>query len=108
MEDILKKVLYTGVGLVTLTAEKLQEAVDELVDKNKMSQEEGKKVVEDFQEKTNSYKDDLEEKLKGFAQDLRDAFNFPSKSDWKQLTERIEAIEAKLEQSGAKEQKSEE
>ena len=100
MEDIIKKVLYTGVGLVTLTAEKLQEAVDDLVDKNKMSEEEGKKVVDDFQEKTNSYKEDLEDKFKGFAQDIRDAFDFPSKKDWTQLLERVEAIEEKL---GAKE-----
>jgi len=96
MEDIIKKVLYTGVGLVTLTAEKLQETIDELVEKNKMSEEEGQKVVDDFQQQTASRKDELEERLRKFAQNLNDALTFPTKSEWKNLMERVEAIEAKL------------
>jgi polyhydroxyalkanoate synthesis regulator phasin len=46
MEDSFKKFLYTGVGLVAMTAEKIQKSVDKLIHDGKLSIEEGKKVVD--------------------------------------------------------------
>ena len=48
MEDLFKKFVYTGVGLVSLTAEKLQKSIDTLVEEEKISEKEGKKIVNDF------------------------------------------------------------
>ncbi|MCK5210415.1 MAG: phasin family protein [Cyclobacteriaceae bacterium] len=46
MEDLFKNFLYTGVGLVAMTAEKIQKSVGKLVSEGKLSLEEGKKVVD--------------------------------------------------------------
>lgn len=46
MEDLFKNFLYTGVGLVAMTAEKIQKSVDKLIHEGKLSIEEGKKVVD--------------------------------------------------------------
>jgi polyhydroxyalkanoate synthesis regulator phasin len=46
MEDLFKKFLYTGVGLMAMTAEKIQNSVDKLISEGKLSMEEGKKVLE--------------------------------------------------------------
>ena len=46
MEDLFKNFLYTGVGLVAMTAEKIQNSVGKLVSEGKLSLEEGKKVVD--------------------------------------------------------------
>lgn len=46
MEDLFKKFLYTGVGLVAMTAEKIQKSVDKLVSDGKLSIEEGKKLAD--------------------------------------------------------------
>lgn len=46
MEDLFKKFLYTGVGLVAMTAEKIQKTVDKLISEGKLSIEEGKKLVD--------------------------------------------------------------
>ena len=43
MENLIRKVLYTGVGIVAATTERLQMSIDELVEKGKISEEEGKK-----------------------------------------------------------------
>jgi polyhydroxyalkanoate synthesis regulator phasin len=45
MAKLFKKVLYTGVGLVANTAEKVQNTIDELVKKGSLNEDEGKKVV---------------------------------------------------------------
>ena len=36
MEDLFKKFLYTGVGLVAMTAEKIQKSVDKLISDGKL------------------------------------------------------------------------
>ena len=46
MEDSIKNFLYTGVGLVAMTADKIQKSVGKLVSDGKLSIEEGKKVLD--------------------------------------------------------------
>jgi polyhydroxyalkanoate synthesis regulator phasin len=46
MEDLFKKFLYTGVGLVAMGADKIQKSVDKLVSDGKLSIEEGKKLLD--------------------------------------------------------------
>lgn len=99
MEDLFKKFFYTGVGIASLTAEKLQEVVDELIGKGKVSKEEGKKIVEDFKEKVDVRKEEIESKIKDLAGNLTEGLNIPkfvSKEDFDAMMSRIEALEAKM------------
>ncbi|MDX2249015.1 MAG: hypothetical protein SF052_19665 [Bacteroidia bacterium] len=99
MEDMFKKFFYTGVGIASLTAEKLQEVVDELIGKGKVSKEEGKKIVDDFKEKVDVRKEEIENKIKDLAGNLTESLNIPkfvSKDEFDALISRIEALEAKM------------
>jgi len=95
MEDLFKKVIYTGVGLVSTTAEKIQTNIDELVKKGSLSEEEGKKVVEDLLENTESKKEEFEGKLKEMINNAITSLNLPTKSDISNLISRIDELEAK-------------
>ncbi|MEM7655199.1 MAG: hypothetical protein AAF399_03650 [Bacteroidota bacterium] len=98
MEDMLKKILYTGVGIATITAEKLQETVDEWVGKGKVSEEEGKKIVDDFWTKVDNRRHEVEDKLKDFAENVSTKVNMPrvaTAEDIQSLVQRIEVLEAK-------------
>jgi polyhydroxyalkanoate synthesis regulator phasin len=101
MEDLFKKFIYTGVGLVAMTAEKLQEAVEDMVDDGKLSKEEGRKVMDDLLDKTESKKEEFEERLKSFTQKIIEGFNLPTRSEINTLSERIASLEAKLESKTA-------
>lgn len=99
MEDLIKKFFYTGVGIASLTAEKLQESVDELVGRGKVSEEEGKKIVDDFADKAETRKDDFESRLKEIVENVRKGDIFPkfmTKEDLETLVSRIEALESKI------------
>ncbi|MEZ4777353.1 MAG: hypothetical protein R3D00_29520 [Bacteroidia bacterium] len=99
MEDLFKKFFYTGVGIASLTAEKLQEVVDELIGKGKVSKEEGKKIVDDFKDKVDVRKEEIESKIKDLAGNLTEGLNIPkfvSKEDFDAMMSRIEALEAKV------------
>lgn len=96
MEDLIKKFVHTGVGFIALTAEKFQKTVDSLVDDGKISTEEGKRIVNDLFENTESKKAELEAKFKEMAEEVIARFSFARKEDLDQLTARIESLEDKL------------
>ena len=95
MEDLFKKFLYAGVGIVSLTAEKLQNVVDELVKDEKLSIEEGKKIVTDFEKNVEGKKEEFEAQLKKMTEKTIKSFRFVHKEEVDALKSRIEALEAK-------------
>jgi len=96
MDDIIKKVLYTGVGIVAFTAEKLRETVDKLVSEEKLTTEEGKKLVEEFVANTETKKVEFETQLRHMTEKVVKTFSFATSKDIEDLTARIEALEAKM------------
>jgi polyhydroxyalkanoate synthesis regulator phasin len=99
MEDMIKKFFYTGIGVAALTAEKLQEAVDDLVGRGKVSEEEGKKIVDEFTEKTDTRREEFEGRLKDIVDNIRKGEFLPkfmTKEDMEILVKRIEALEEKI------------
>ncbi|MEM7551877.1 MAG: phasin family protein [Bacteroidota bacterium] len=101
MEDLFKKFVYTGVGLVSLTTEKLQKSVDKLVDENKISTEEGKKIVEDLFKKTEGKKEEFENQLKKVTEEVVNKFQIPRNKEIEALQKRVAALEAKVGKASA-------
>jgi polyhydroxyalkanoate synthesis regulator phasin len=97
MENMLKKALYTGVGLVTIATEKVQETVSGLVDNGKLSEEEGKKVVDDLIADLESKRSDFEGRLNSLVNKIVNTVDLPSRSDFATLKARIKDLEAQLE-----------
>jgi polyhydroxyalkanoate synthesis regulator phasin len=102
MEDLFKRFLYTGVGFVALTAEKLQESIDEMVGNGKISEEEGKKLVDDFLRNTEERSEEFERKLRDTAESVMEKLSFPSKAEYETLLKRVEHLEAKLSEATQK------
>ena len=48
MNDQLKKIFLAGIGSVAFTYEKASKLVDEMVEKGKLTVDEGKELSEDF------------------------------------------------------------
>ncbi len=102
MEDIFKKFLYTGVGLVAHTAEKIQQSVNKLIDDNKISAEEGKKIIDDFVKNTQTKKDEFESQLKSISEKIIKGLNYAKKEELDELRARIEALEKELKKAKGK------
>lgn len=96
MESIFKKLIYTGIGLASITRERLQKNIDELVSSQKLSKEEGRKIVDDVMEKTASKRDEFESQFHKIREEVMEKFNFASAKDFEALQRRVEALELKL------------
>jgi polyhydroxyalkanoate synthesis regulator phasin len=101
MEDLFKKFVYTGVGLVSLTADKLQKSVDKLVDENKITTEEGRKIIDDFFKKSEAKKDEFESQLKKITEEVVNKFQVPRNKEIEALQKRVAALEAKIGKASA-------
>jgi polyhydroxyalkanoate synthesis regulator phasin len=96
MEDLFKKFVYTGVGMVSMTLDKFQKSVEKLVDDDKLSQEEGKKLVDDLFKNTEARREEFEAKLKKVVEEVMVRMNLATQTQIHELQDRLAVIETKL------------
>lgn len=97
VEELFKKFVYTGVGLVSMTKDKLQSAIEDMVKDEKITTKEGEKIVKDFLKNTKSKKKELEEDLKKIADKAIAKFNFAKSKKLEELKNRVSVLEQLLE-----------
>ena len=96
MQDLFKKFLYTSVGLVATSVERFQESVDKLVEDKKISEDEGKKIVDDFVSNTEAKAEEFEAKLRKIVEEVLHKFNLGKNDEVSDLEARIIALEEKI------------
>lgn len=93
MESLLKKFLYTSVGFVSIAGEKMAKAVEELIDDGKLSEEEGKIILDDFFKTSESKKEEFETNFKNVIENTIEKLKFARNKDMEKLKERIANLE---------------
>lgn len=95
----LTPLLYAGAGLAVTAKENLEKSIDDLVEKGKISDGEGKKIIDEFFEKTENRKKEFEEKLTKVTEEIANKMNYVKKTDVDALVKRVEELEAKVAKS---------
>ena len=84
--------------MVAITKEKVEKAVEELVNKGKMTREEGQKFYEELKAESgkagHEFKDNLKESFRTFLENS----GLPSREEFEALKKRVEALEKASEQ----------
>ena len=93
-ESIFKKLLYTGVGMAAITKEKLEDTINNLVKGNKLSADEGKKIIDDFVKNVEGKKGDFEKQMKEFIEKTTKKFRYAKKKDMDDLMKKVEELES--------------
>ncbi len=96
MKEMLKNVLYAGIGAAFLTKEKIEEIQAELIEKGKMSQEEGRQFVDDLLRKSEKAKDQLDLWLNKRVEERVQQLNLATKDELADLQRKIEELQAVL------------
>ncbi|MCI5150329.1 MAG: hypothetical protein D3916_13245 [Candidatus Electrothrix sp. MAN1_4] len=97
MKELIKNMLYTGVGAAFLTRDKLDEIRKELVERGNLTKEEGKEFVEDLLNKSDSARNQLEIWLNRQVEERIKGLNLATNDDLNELRCKIEELEAALE-----------
>lgn len=71
MDDLFKKFINTGVGFLSQGNKAVQVAIEKLVKESKISEQEGKKIVDDLLKNSETKRADLEKQFKNLTTDLK-------------------------------------
>jgi polyhydroxyalkanoate synthesis regulator phasin len=71
MDDMLKKVINTGVGLLALGNKRVQTALDKLVQDSKLSEQEGQKIMDELRQTGEAKRKQFEQQVQDLAGNLR-------------------------------------
>ena len=102
MENLFKNLLYTSVGVAVQAKEKLEKTIQSLVEDEKISTQEGKRLVDEFLEASSSKKEEVEKEFGGIIERLIKTFSFAPQSEVNALRDRIASLEALIAQMDAK------
>ncbi|MFH1077233.1 MAG: phasin family protein [Pseudomonadota bacterium] len=96
MIDILKKTLLTGIGLAAMTKEKIEQLAKELIQKGKLSEKEGKELVNDLLAKSKEAKNDMETTIEKIIKKTLKNLNIATREDIAKLTKKVKQLDDKI------------
>jgi len=96
MIDLLKKGIFTGVGLGLMAKDKVEEIAKQAASEAKLSEEDGKKFMKSVLKQSEETAKELEDKIKEKVTDLVDKLNVPTGTKIAELEARITELENKL------------
>jgi polyhydroxyalkanoate synthesis regulator phasin len=99
MKEMLKNVMYAGIGAAFLTKEKIEELKGDLIEKGRMSQEEGKQFVDDLLRKSEKAKDQLDLWINKRVEDRIKQLNLVTKDEVAELQRKVEELQVAVNRS---------
>jgi len=96
MKEFVKNMVYASIGAAFLTKEKIEELKGELVEKGKISQEEGKQFVDDLLRKSENAKEQLELWINKRVEDRIRQLNLATRDDIAELSRKIEELQVAI------------
>jgi len=96
MSDLIKKTILTGLGLASLTKEKAERLVKDLIKEGEVSENEGSKFVKELLERAEDNKKAIEKQAEKTARGVLKKLNVPSRKDIVELNSKIEKLDKKL------------
>lgn len=96
-KGLLEKVILSGLGLASLTQEKAQKLVDELVKEGEMSEKDGALMAKKVMDNLEKSKKEMESKMNKAMKEMVEKANIPSKKDFNALEKKIDELNKKLE-----------
>jgi polyhydroxyalkanoate synthesis regulator phasin len=102
MLDVIKKSIFAGIGALALTEEKVQEVIDEFVQKGQISQKEAESLVSEVQKVVDQHKTKLTTMIDEQVKRILDELHLVTKDDLVELEKSLKKDFAKVEKQLAK------
>lgn len=100
MLNIIKKSMLTGIGLALIAKDEVEDLAKELVNKGKMSENEGTKFLEDLQKRYDETQKKLEEKVQRAVKDFMKKADVVTGDELKGLKKEIRDLKKAISESG--------
>jgi polyhydroxyalkanoate synthesis regulator phasin len=98
MIDLIKKAVLTGLGVASLTKEKIEEFGRELMDKGKLTEQEGAKFVVDMQKRAEESREALKNQTDKLVEAALNRMQLAKGSDLEKLQAEIASLRKEIEE----------
>ena len=96
MVNLIKKAFYTGLGLAVLTKEKAEELVKDFAEQAKLSEHEGKDLVNSLMKQSEQARTDFQSKVDEAVLAVVNRLNLASRDEVASLKAKIDELSAKI------------
>ena len=96
MLDLIKKSIYLGLGAATVTKEKIEALVDELIEKGQLSKDKKTEAVKEIFEKIEKEEKEIKTKIDNTVTETMNKIGIVAKSEYDNLLKRVEELERKI------------
>lgn len=96
MKELLKNIVYTGIGAAFLTKDKIEALKDDLIEQGKIKEDDGKEFVNELVKKTASIKDSLDLKISQIIERKIKDLDVPTNADFAALRRQVEELQVAL------------
>ena len=96
MKETLKNILYTGIGIASLTKDKIEELKADLVEKGRISQEEGRQFVDDLLRRSEKARDQLDLWINKRVEERIAQFDLATRDELADLRRQVEELQVAL------------
>jgi polyhydroxyalkanoate synthesis regulator phasin len=100
MLNVIKKSMLTGIGLALIAKDEVEDLAKELVNKGKMSENEGTKFLEDLQKRYDETQKKLEEKVQQAVKDFMKKADIVTGDELKGLKKEIRDLKKAISETG--------
>jgi len=94
--EAVRKVMLAGVGAVALTVEAVEDLVEKLVERGELTEEEGRKLVNDVWSRRKKDAKKAEEEVNRRVDELMSRFDIPTKAEFEDLSAKISEVSKKV------------
>ena len=96
MVDLIKKAFYTGLGLAVLTKEKAEELVKDFAEQAKLSEHEGKDLIDSMLKQSEQARTEFQSKIDETVQAVVKRLNLATRDEVASLQAKLDELSAKM------------
>lgn len=95
MVDFIRKTYLAGLGLASLTGDRIEEIVEDLVKKGEVAEKDRKKMIDELITKGKEQREQLSATIKENVNKVVHELNIPRRDQYDELLKRVENLEKK-------------
>jgi polyhydroxyalkanoate synthesis regulator phasin len=96
MKTLFDKMFNLGLGAISLTKERAELFIDEMVERGEISKEDAKQTLEEVMKKGQEQQEEVRKMINEEFDNWRSKFGIATKAEIDKLNERIKELESKL------------
>ena len=93
MLEFIKKAIFIGAGLASMTAEKIEEAVAEIVQRGEISEKQGRELIQELKDRSGKARKDLGDRVEKMIEEALQKLKIPTRKEVDELKARIDRLE---------------